>query len=74
MNIIALVLCLENSDCDDLELNKVYPIVEAEPNDPENYLRVIDESEEDYLYPKEMFEIVNLSTQTQNRVLQNLAA
>ena len=74
MNIIGLVLCLENSDCDDLELNKVYPVVEAEKNDPENYLRVIDESEEDYLYPKEMFEIVNLSTQTQNRVLQNLAA
>lgn len=74
MNIIGLALCLENSDCDDLELNKVYPIIEAEKNDPENYLRVIDESEEDFLYPKEMFEIVNLSAQTQNRVLENLAA
>ncbi|MCD9185804.1 MAG: hypothetical protein LUM44_05195 [Pyrinomonadaceae bacterium] len=74
MNIIGLALCLENSDCDDLELNKVYPIVESEKTDPANYLRVIDESEEDYLYPKEMFEIVNLSAQTQNRVLQNLAA
>lgn len=74
MNIIGFALCLENSDCDDLELNKVYPIVKAEANDPENYLRIIDESEEDYIYPKEMFEIVNLSAQIQNRVLENIAA
>lgn len=74
MNIIGFALCLENSDCFDLELNKVYPIVEAESNDPESYLRIIDESEEDYIYPKELFEVVNLSAQIQNRVLENLAA
>ena len=61
MNIVSFALCLENSECDDLELNKIYPVVEAEANDPENYLRIIDESEEDYIYPREMFEIVNLS-------------
>ncbi len=49
MNIIGFALCLENSDCDDLELNKVYPVVESEENDPHNYLRVIDESEEDLI-------------------------
>ena len=74
MNIFGFALCLENSDCDDLELNKIYPIVEAEASDPESYLRIIDESEEDYIYPKEMFEIVNLSAQIRNRVLENLAA
>ena len=73
MNITGFALCLENSGCDDLELNKVYPVVEAERNDPESYLRIIDESEEDYIYPKEMFEIVNLSAQIRNRVLENLA-
>lgn len=74
MNIIGFALCLENSDCDDLELNKVYPVVESEANDPVDYLRVIDESEEDYIYPKAMFEIVSLPTQIRNRVLENLAA
>lgn len=74
MKIIGLALCLENSDCGDLELNKVYPIVEPEANDPESYLRIIDESEEDYIYPKEMFELVNLRAQIQDRVLENLAA
>lgn len=74
MNIIGFALCLDNSENDDLERNKVYPIVEPEPNDPESYLRVIDESEEDYLYPVEMFEIVNFPTQVADRILQNLAA
>lgn len=45
MDIIGFALCLENSDCDDLELHKVYPVVESEINDPVDYLRVIDESE-----------------------------
>lgn len=74
MNIVGFALCLENSDCDDLELNKVYPIVEPEANDPDDYLRVIDESEEDYIYPKTMFEKVGLPDQIHQRVLHNLAA
>ncbi|MGI8468888.1 MAG: hypothetical protein ACR2N3_10585 [Pyrinomonadaceae bacterium] len=74
MKIIDFAICLENSGCDDLELNKIYPVVEAETNDPETYLRIIDESEEDYIYPREMFEIVNLPAQVQNRVLENIAA
>lgn len=74
MNIISFALCLENADCDDLELNKVYPVVESEVNDPDDYLRVIDESEEDYIYPKSMFEIVSLSAKSHDRVLENLAA
>lgn len=74
MNIIGFVLCLENSDCDDLELNKVYPVVEAEDNDPESYVRIIDESEEDYIYPRSMFEMIELPNQVHERVLENLAA
>ena len=74
MNIVAFALCLENSDCEDLELNKVYPVAESEPTDPDGYLRVIDESEEDYLYPKAMFELVSLPIQVRDRVLENLAA
>ena len=63
MEIIGFALCLENSDSDDLELNKVYPIVEPEANDSDAYLRVVVESEGDYLYPKEMFEIVAIPLQ-----------
>ncbi len=74
MNIIGLALCLENSQCEDLELNKVYPVVEPEENDPRDYIRIIDESEEDYIYPRSMFEMVTLSSNVLDRVVENLAA
>ncbi len=71
MKIIGFALCLENSECDDLQLNKIYPIVKSENNDPHAYLRIIDESEEDYLYPQTMFEIVNFSENIKSRLLEN---
>ena len=64
MNIVGFALCVENSDCGDLEFDKVYPVVEDDVNDPSDYLRIVDESGEDYIYPKAMFEIVNLPTQS----------
>ncbi len=73
MTIIGFALCSENSECDDLQLNKIYAVVEPEKNDPQGYLRVIDESEEDYLYPKQMFEIVNFSENIQSRLRENVA-
>jgi len=39
----------------DLEPMKLYRVVAAEPGDPEDHLRVIDESGEDYLYPAKLF-------------------
>jgi hypothetical protein len=38
-----------------LELRKLYQILPPEPNDPEGWLRVVDESGEDYLYNGERF-------------------
>ena len=74
MNIVGFALCLENSGCDDLELNKIYPVIEPEADDPDDYLRVVDESEDDYIYPRSMFEIVSISATSGDRVVQNLAA
>ncbi|MFY4730341.1 hypothetical protein [Nitrospira sp. BLG_2] len=49
------VLCIKNDDCDDLEKRKVYRIVPDKKADKDGYLRVIDESGEDYLYPASYF-------------------
>ncbi|MCB2263581.1 MAG: hypothetical protein LGR52_11720 [Candidatus Thiosymbion ectosymbiont of Robbea hypermnestra] len=49
------VLCIENKDCDDLETGKVYQVVSDQNAVQEGYLRIIDESEEDYLYPASCF-------------------
>jgi hypothetical protein len=47
-----VALCVENKDCEDLEKRKIYQIIPDEDASREGYLRVIDESGEDYLYPQ----------------------
>ena len=55
------VVCISNEGCDDLELRKLYPVVSEERPDEEGYLRVVDESGDDYLYPSKNFAPVELS-------------
>ena len=45
-------LCVENKDCEDLEQRKIYQILADDEAEKEGYLRVVDESGEDYLYPQ----------------------
>jgi len=59
------VLCIENKDCDDLEKRKVYQILPDKEASKEGYLRVIDESGEDYLYPESYFVHVQLPLEAQ---------
>jgi hypothetical protein len=53
-------LCVENKDCEDLEKRKIYQILPDEESEKEGYLRVIDESGEDYLYPQSYFVLISL--------------
>jgi hypothetical protein len=45
------VLCVHNEACDDLETRKVYRVIPDEKAEKDGYVRVIDESGDDYLYP-----------------------
>jgi hypothetical protein len=49
------VLCVRNKGCDDLELRKVYQLLPDASAVEDGYMRVIDESGEDYLYPSDCF-------------------
>lgn len=49
------VLCLRNEECDDLEPRKIYRMLVDESAAADGYVRVIDESGEDYLYPQDYF-------------------
>jgi hypothetical protein len=60
-----LVLCIENKDCEDLEKRKIYQVVPDEEAEKEGYLRVIDDSGEDYLYPQPYFIVVQLPREAQ---------
>jgi hypothetical protein len=54
-------LCIRNRGYEaDLIVGKVYRVVESERNDRAADLRVVDESGEDYLYPRAWFVPVEL--------------
>lgn len=65
-NNIVFVLCIENKDCDDLEKRKVYQVLPDDKATDEGYLRIIDESGEDYLYPESYFIPVELPREVQD--------
>jgi len=48
-------LCIRNEDCEDLERRKLYLVLPDESAAADGYIRVIDESGEDYLYPQDYF-------------------
>ena len=55
-------LCLSNEDFEGaLEPRKIYEVLVDPDSEREGLLRVVDESGEDYLYPREMFEPVEVS-------------
>lgn len=53
-------ICLRNDDCVDLEVRKLYPVLPDAVAAKDGYLRVIDESGEDYLYPADYFVLVEV--------------
>ena len=59
------VLCIENKDCEDLEKRKIYQILPDDDSKQDGYLRVIDESGEDYLYPESYFILIQLPREAQ---------
>jgi hypothetical protein len=61
----VFALCVENKDCEDLEKRKIYKVLPDEGAEKEGYLRVIDESGEDYLYPQFYFVLVKLPREAQ---------
>ena len=57
---LQFVVCIKNDDCEDLELRKIYARLPDEKAAADDYIRVIDESGEDYLYPAIYFYPVRL--------------
>lgn len=50
------VVCVRNDEYEGaLELRKIYEILDDPAGEPHDLVRVIDESGEDYLYPRQWF-------------------
>ncbi len=54
------LLCISCKDCEDLEKGKVYPVLPDGKAKRDGYVRVVDESGEDYLYPESYFVTIDL--------------
>jgi hypothetical protein len=55
-------VCINNSTYpDDLKMRTVYPVLPDDSAARSNYIRVIDETGEDYLYPAEYFVFVDVA-------------
>src|ERR1700694_1486686 len=53
-------ICVENRGAEDLEVRKVYRVLDDNDAAASGYVRVIDESGEDYLYPTHYFVALEL--------------
>jgi len=62
----SFALCIENKECEDLEKRKIYIVLPDNEAAKEGYLRIIDESGEDYLYPESYFILVELPREAQD--------
>lgn len=66
---MRFVVCINNNDCEDLEIRKLYQVLPDEQAAKDNYIRVLDESGEDYLYPANRFVAVEVPQSAQDVLL-----
>jgi hypothetical protein len=66
---VPAAVCLNNDGCGDLELRKLYRILPDKRAAAEGYLRIIDESGEDYLYPAVNFAVVRVPSEAAKTLL-----
>lgn len=67
----TFAVCVANEGYEvSLELRKLYEILSDPDAEKHSQIRVIDESGEDYLYPKDLFAVVDLPETVERRVIQ----
>jgi hypothetical protein len=64
----AFALCVEDGGSEDLEARKLYQVLPDREAAREGYIRVVDESGEDYIYPSDLFVPVRLSAAVVRRL------
>ncbi len=62
-------VCVANDGCDDLSVWKLYRVLPDDAAGQEGYLRVVDDSGEDYLYPAGRFVAVEVAEAEEPRLL-----
>lgn len=65
-----LAICIDNTDYEmSLERRKVYPVLADADAAEHQYVRVIDETGEDYLFPASRFVLISVTPDVERAVL-----
>ena len=67
-------VCVDNEGAEDLQLRKVYRVLPDDVGGQNGMVRVIDDSDEDYLYPGEFFLPLPLSESAEAKLEALVAA
>ena len=62
-------ICIRNDEHEDLEPRKVYQVIPDDTAAEDGLVRVIDESGEDYLYPRDFFVPIELPQAAEEALL-----
>jgi len=65
----GFVVCVNNDDCEDLEVRKIYQVLPDKAAAADGLIRVVDESGEDYLYPAKLFLQIELTQAIEKALL-----
>lgn len=64
-------VCINNTTYpDDLKARTIYQVLTDESAARSNYIRVVDETGEDYLYPAELFVVIDVPLEVQKALIQ----
>jgi hypothetical protein len=64
-------VCINNTAYpDDLKMRTIYQLLPDESAARSDYIRVVDETGEDYLYPAELFVIIDVPAEVQKAFMQ----
>jgi hypothetical protein len=66
-------ICLKNKGSDDLIVRKIYLVLPDETARKKGFLRIVDESNEDYLYPANFFFLIALPQKVERTLRQRAA-
>ena len=66
---VKFAVCIASQGCDDLQVWKLYRVLPDAAAASESYLRVVDDSGEDYLYPANRFLEVQFSAAVEKKLL-----
>ena len=68
------VVCVNGLENDDLQVWKLYRVLPDDSAARDSYLRIVDDSGEDYLYPANRFVAVDFPAPVEQQLLEALQA